>query len=185
MGHTMFSVSIVQFVKGKLTVVCEKADKVGGRRGTTAFGLFGAAFCPLLACFQGFWASLDALSCAKRTMTECLMREFAAQFKKKVGCDPLTSKKAAFKLEEQVTKTKKILPANLEAQLSVECLMEACGLRSSISQYPIIYIYILLDLQHDIELRHPTALHTMIQPMYARYSLCMSLGSVRTRTSAP
>ncbi|CAK9017674.1 unnamed protein product [Durusdinium trenchii] len=99
MGHTMFSVSIVQFVKGKLTVICEKADKVGGR-----------------------------------TMTECLMREFAAQFKKKVGCDPLTNKKAAFKLEEQVTKTKKILSANMEAQLSVECLMEDEDFGSTITR---------------------------------------------------
>jgi len=89
MGHSMFSVSVVQFIRGKLTVICEKADKVGGR-----------------------------------TMNECLMREFAAQFKKKVGCDPLSSKKASFKLEEAVTKTKKILSANMEAQLSVECLME-------------------------------------------------------------
>merc|ERR1719210_1498351 len=72
MGHTIFSVSIVQFVKGKLTVICEKSDKVGGR-----------------------------------DMDECLMREFAAQFKKKVGCDPLSNKKAAFKLEDAVTKTKK------------------------------------------------------------------------------
>lgn len=99
MGHTMFSVSIVQFVKGKLTVVCEKCDKVGGR-----------------------------------TMTECLMREFAAQFKKKVGCDPLSNKKAAFKLEEQVTKTKKILSANNEAQLSVECLMEDEDFGSTITR---------------------------------------------------
>merc|ERR1712107_513662 len=30
-GHSTFSVSIVQFVKGKLTVLCEKSDKVGGR----------------------------------------------------------------------------------------------------------------------------------------------------------
>mmetsp|Transcript_14159 Transcript_14159/g.24961 ORF Transcript_14159/g.24961 Transcript_14159/m.24961 type:complete len:855 (+) Transcript_14159:99-2663(+) len=89
MGHSLFSVSIVQFIRGKLTVVCEKSDKVGGR-----------------------------------TMDECLMREFSAQFKKKVGCDPLSNKKASFKLEDAVTKTKKILSANAEAGLNVECLME-------------------------------------------------------------
>ncbi|CAE7379908.1 Hspa4 [Symbiodinium natans] len=99
MGHTMFSVSVVQFVRGKLTVICEKSDKVGGR-----------------------------------TMTECLMREFARQFQKKVGCDPLSSKKAAFKLEEAVTKTKKILSANNEAQLSVECLMEDEDFGSTITR---------------------------------------------------
>ena len=31
MGHVVFSVAIVQFKKGKLTVLCEKSDKVGGR----------------------------------------------------------------------------------------------------------------------------------------------------------
>merc|ERR1719188_2086783 len=89
MGISIFSVSIVQFVRGKLTVICERSDKVGGR-------------------------ALD----------ECLMRAFAAQFKKKVGCDPLTNKKAAFKLEDAVQKTKKILSANNEAGINCECLME-------------------------------------------------------------
>eukprot|EP00440_Ansanella_granifera_P052545 gb/GFBE01056973.1/.p1 GENE.gb/GFBE01056973.1/~~gb/GFBE01056973.1/.p1 ORF type:complete len:137 (+),score=60.19 gb/GFBE01056973.1/:1-411(+) len=95
----MFSVSVVQFVKGKLTVICEKQDKVGGR-----------------------------------TMDECLMREFAAQFQKKVGCDPLSSKKAAFKLEEAVTKTKKVLSANYEAPINCECLMEDEDFASNITR---------------------------------------------------
>lgn len=89
MGHSLFSVSIVQFVRGKLNVICEKSDKVGGR-----------------------------------DMDECLMRAFAEQFKKKTGMDPLSNKKSAFKLEDSVTKTKKILSANNEAGMNVECLME-------------------------------------------------------------
>jgi len=99
MGNTIFSVSIVQFVKGRLSVLGEKSDKVGGR-----------------------------------DMDECLMREFAAQFKKKVGCDPLSNKKAAFKLEDAVVKTKKILSANSEATMSVECLMEDEDFGSNISR---------------------------------------------------
>lgn len=89
MGHSIFSVSIVQFIRGKLTVLCEKSDKVGGR-----------------------------------DMDECLMRAFAAEFQKKHGCNPLGNKKALFKLEDAVTKTKKILSANYEAAVNVECLME-------------------------------------------------------------
>jgi len=89
MGHSLFSVSVVQFVRGKLTVLCEKSDKVGGR-----------------------------------DMDECLMRAFAEQFQKKHGLDPLSNKKSAFKLEDAVTKTKKILSANYEANINVECLME-------------------------------------------------------------
>merc|ERR1712136_718423 len=96
-GHSLFSVSIVQFVRGKLTVIAEKCDKVGGR-----------------------------------DMDGCLMREFAAQFKKKHGCDPLSNKKAAFKLEDAVTKTKKTLSANSEAPVSVECLMEDEDFSSSV-----------------------------------------------------
>ena len=89
MGHSNFSVAIVQFLKGKLTVLCERSDKVGGR-----------------------------------DMDECLIRAFAEQFKKKTGCDVLTNKKACFKLEDAVAKTKKILSANSEASVSCECLME-------------------------------------------------------------
>merc|ERR1719188_427106 len=89
MGISIFSVTIVQFVRGKLKVLCERSDKVGGRE-----------------------------------LDECLMRAFAAQFQKKVGCDPLSNKKAAFKLEDAVMKTKKILSANSEASMSCECLME-------------------------------------------------------------
>ncbi|CAE7876343.1 HSPA4 [Symbiodinium sp. KB8] len=89
MGHSNFSVAIVQFLKGELTVLCEKSDKVGGR-----------------------------------DMVECLIRTFADQFNKKTGCDVLTNKKACFKLEDAVAKTKKILSANTEASVSCECLME-------------------------------------------------------------
>merc|ERR1719159_1525266 len=99
LGHSLFSVSVVQFVRGKLTVLCEKSDKVGGR-----------------------------------DMDECLMREFAAQFKKKVGCDPLTNKKAAYKLEDAVSKTKKILSANNEAGITCECLMEDEDFSSNITR---------------------------------------------------
>mmetsp|Transcript_16571 Transcript_16571/g.43554 ORF Transcript_16571/g.43554 Transcript_16571/m.43554 type:complete len:811 (+) Transcript_16571:1-2433(+) len=89
MGHTIFSVAICRFVKGKMTVLCEKSAKVGGR-----------------------------------DMDECLIRVFAEQFKKKTGCDVLSNKKALFKLEDAVTKTKKILSANSESSITCECLME-------------------------------------------------------------
>jgi len=99
MGHTLFSVSIVQFVRGKLTVLCEKSDKVGGR-----------------------------------DMDECLMKVFAGQFQKKHGCAPLSDKKAAFKLEDAVNKTKKVLSANYEAGVSVECLMDDHDFGSNINR---------------------------------------------------
>lgn len=99
MGHSIFSVCIVQFVRGKLHVLCERSDKVGGR-----------------------------------DMDECLMREFAAQFQKKVGSDPLANKKSAFKLEDAVSKTKKILSANSEANVNVECLVDDHDFASAINR---------------------------------------------------
>mmetsp|Transcript_104147 Transcript_104147/g.301280 ORF Transcript_104147/g.301280 Transcript_104147/m.301280 type:complete len:841 (-) Transcript_104147:90-2612(-) len=99
MGHSLFSVSVVRFVRGKLTVVCEKSDKVGGRE-----------------------------------LDECLMREFASQFKAKEGCDPLCNKKAKFKLEDAVQKTKKILSANSEAGITCDCLMEDADLSGQITR---------------------------------------------------
>merc|ERR1712187_68123 len=50
------------------------------------------------------------------------------------GCDTLSNKKAAFKLEDAVTKTKKILSANAEAGISCECLMEDEDFGSSITR---------------------------------------------------
>merc|ERR1719316_5446 len=59
-----------------------------------------------------------------RAMDLTLMKHFGGQFQKKYGCDPLSNKKARFKLEEAVRKTKSILSANAEATISIECLME-------------------------------------------------------------
>merc|ERR1719316_1878639 len=59
-----------------------------------------------------------------RAMDLTLMKYFGGQFQKKYGCDPLSNKKARFKLEEAVRKTKSILSANAEATISIECLME-------------------------------------------------------------
>eukprot|EP00929_Paragymnodinium_shiwhaense_P058004 TRINITY_DN29056_c0_g1_i1.p1 TRINITY_DN29056_c0_g1~~TRINITY_DN29056_c0_g1_i1.p1 ORF type:complete len:816 (-),score=208.45 TRINITY_DN29056_c0_g1_i1:178-2625(-) len=99
MGHVVFSVSIVQFWKGKLSVLCEASEKIGGR-----------------------------------DMDECLIRAFADQFEKKTGLRVLESKKAILKLEDAVTKTKKILSANNEADLVCECLMEDEDFASKITR---------------------------------------------------
>jgi len=99
MGHSIFSVSVVQFIKGKLTVICEASDKVGGR-----------------------------------DMDMCLMKVFSAEFEKKHGCNPLDNKKASFKLEDAVGKTKKQLSSNSEAPVGCECLMNDEDLNSTINR---------------------------------------------------
>jgi heat shock protein 4 len=98
-GHSVFSVSIVQFVKGKLNVVCEASEKAGGR-----------------------------------DIDECLIRTFAEQFQKKTGMNPMSNKKSFFKLEDAVTKTKKVLSANSEGPVNVECLMEDEDFSSNITR---------------------------------------------------
>jgi len=69
-----------------------------------------------------------------RDMDKCLMETFAAQFEKKHGMNPLSNKKSAFKLEEAVVKTKKVLSANNEAPINVECLMEDEDFASTIKR---------------------------------------------------
>jgi heat shock protein 4 len=98
-GHSVFSVSIVQFVKGKLSVVCEASEKAGGR-----------------------------------DVDECLIRTFADQFQKKTGLNPMSNKKSFYKLEDAVTKTKKVLSANSEGPVNVECLMEDEDFASNITR---------------------------------------------------
>jgi heat shock protein 4 len=98
-GHSVFSVSIVQFVKGKLTVVYEASDKAGGR-----------------------------------DVDECLIRTFANEFQKKTGMNPLNNKKSFYKLEDAVQKTKKVLSANSEGPVNVECLMEDEDFASNITR---------------------------------------------------
>jgi len=99
-GHSQFSLSVVQFIKGKLKVIAEASDRF----------------------------------CGGRDMDEVLIRHFAAEFEKKHGMDPLKNKKSILKLEDAVTKTKKILSSNAEAQIGVECLVEDYDFNSQISR---------------------------------------------------
>merc|ERR1712159_509686 len=62
------------------------------------------------------------------------MKMVSANFEKKNGCNPLESVKAKLKLEDAVTKAKKILSANDLAPISVECLMEDCDLSDKIKR---------------------------------------------------
>jgi heat shock protein 4 len=59
-----------------------------------------------------------------RNIDRLLMEHFANDFKQKYGLDALASAKTRYKIEEAVTKMKKILSANSEAAINIECLME-------------------------------------------------------------
>ncbi|KAF4655146.1 hypothetical protein FOL47_009558 [Perkinsus chesapeaki] len=60
-----------------------------------------------------------------RYIDKALMEYYANEFSKKTGgLNPLDNAKSRFKLEEAVNKVKKILSANNEAVLGIECLLE-------------------------------------------------------------
>lgn len=53
-----------------------------------------------------------------------MMNVFADEFAEKYGCDPRESPKARLRMLDTIEKARKILSANSEASVSVECLME-------------------------------------------------------------
>mmetsp|Transcript_47153 Transcript_47153/g.102623 ORF Transcript_47153/g.102623 Transcript_47153/m.102623 type:complete len:981 (-) Transcript_47153:258-3200(-) len=73
-------------------------------------------------------------NCGGRDMDRCLMENFAAAFQQKYKCDPLSDRKARFKLEDTATKAKKILSANFEATANVEMLMNDEDLSAKINR---------------------------------------------------
>jgi len=64
-----------------------------------------------------------------RDLDELLFQHFCAEFKAKNKIDIAANKKASFKLRTALEKVKKILSANAEAALNVECIMEDSDVR--------------------------------------------------------
>ncbi|PNW72223.1 hypothetical protein CHLRE_16g677000v5 [Chlamydomonas reinhardtii] len=69
-----------------------------------------------------------------RDFDEVLFDHFAAEFKAKTKLDIRDNKKGAFKLRVAVEKVKKMLSANSEAPLNVECIMEDEDLRGMMTR---------------------------------------------------
>jgi len=90
MGAMDTSVSIVSFVKGKLTVLSTACDRTLGGR------------------------DFDMI----------LAEHFAAEWKEKHKIDAKTNKKAMYRLVTACEKTKKILSANPQAPINIECFMD-------------------------------------------------------------
>lgn len=94
------TVSIVGFIKGKLTVLSTACDRhLGGR-------------------------DFDML----------LAKRFAAEWKEKHGIDALTNKKAMYRLLVACEKTKKVLSANPQAPINIECFMDDIDVKSMIDR---------------------------------------------------
>ncbi|GLC40661.1 hypothetical protein PLESTB_000035600 [Pleodorina starrii] len=69
-----------------------------------------------------------------RDFDEVLFDHFAAEFKAKTKMDIRQNKKGSFKLRMAVEKVKKMLSANSEAPLNVECIMEDEDLRGMMTR---------------------------------------------------
>ncbi|EOA39731.1 hypothetical protein CARUB_v10008380mg [Capsella rubella] len=69
-----------------------------------------------------------------RDFDEVLFNHFAAEFKEKYSIDVYTNTKACVRLRASCEKLKKVLSANAEAQLNIECLMEEKDVKSFIKR---------------------------------------------------
>ncbi|XP_010458573.1 PREDICTED: heat shock 70 kDa protein 16 [Camelina sativa] len=69
-----------------------------------------------------------------RDFDEVLFNHFAVEFKEKYSIDVYTNTKACVRLRASCEKLKKVLSANAEAQLNIECLMKEKDVRSFIKR---------------------------------------------------
>ncbi|KAL1188667.1 Heat shock 70 kDa protein 16 [Cardamine amara subsp. amara] len=69
-----------------------------------------------------------------RDFDEVLFNHFAVEFKEKYNIDVYTNTKACVRLRGSCEKVKKVLSANAEAQLNIECLMDEKDVRSFIKR---------------------------------------------------
>jgi len=106
MGAMDTTVSIVAFVKGKLTVLATACER--------AFG--GRDFDMILA------------------------EHFAAEWKTKHGIDAKTNKKAMYRLVTACEKTKKVLSANPQAPINIECFMEDIDVKGNMERSDMLTV---------------------------------------------
>lgn len=66
-----------------------------------------------------------------RNFDSLLLDIIGGEFNKKFGCDPRKAPKARLRMLDQIEKTRKILSANPDAALSIECLLEDEDLNQS------------------------------------------------------
>merc|ERR1719261_1164235 len=100
------TVTIVAFVKGKLTVLATACDRhLGGR-------------------------DFDMI----------LADHFAAEWKEKHKIDAKTNKKAMYRLVTAAEKTKKVLSANPEAPINIECFMDDIDVKGKMERSDMLEV---------------------------------------------
>merc|ERR1719316_1735379 len=110
------TVSIVSFVKGKLTVLATACDRhVGGH-----------------------------------DFDDILADHFAAEWKEKHKIDAKTSKKAMYRLRVACEKTKKVLSANPQAPINIECFMNDIDVKGMMDRADMLEVAepFLVKLDH-------------------------------------
>ena len=100
------TISIVSFIKGKLTVLASASDRhLGGR-------------------------DFDMI----------LAEHFAAEWKEKHKIDAKTNKKAMYRLVTAAEKTKKILSANPQAPINIECFMDDIDVKGNMEREEMLTV---------------------------------------------
>lgn len=69
-----------------------------------------------------------------RDFDDCLVDHFAEEFKEKYKIDVKSNPRATFRLREAMAKAKKVLSANAETPVNIECLMDDTDVRSKITR---------------------------------------------------
>ena len=110
------TVSIVSFVKGKLTVLATACDRhLGGR-------------------------DFDMI----------LAEHFAAEWKEKHKIDAKSNKKAMYRLVTAAEKTKKVLSANPQAPINIECFMEDIDVKGMMDRADMLAVAEPLLVKLDV-----------------------------------
>jgi len=110
------TVSIVSFVKGKLTVLATACDRhLGGR-------------------------DFDMI----------LAEHFAAEWKEKHKIDAKSNKKAMYRLVTAAEKTKKVLSANPQAPINIECFMEDIDVKGMMDRADMLTVAEPLLVKLDV-----------------------------------
>eukprot|EP00798_Chlamydomonas_sp_ICE-L_P031136 gene31136-6275_t len=111
-----------------------------------------------------------------RDTDEALFDHFAKDFQAKYKLDIRTNKKASFKLRQGVEKVKKILSANAEAQLNIECIMEDLGIYDPVKKILSANAEAQLNIEcimEDFDMRGQLSreqLEEIVAPVLARIS---------------
>jgi heat shock protein 4 len=89
--------------------------------GNSKLSAFCASFTNEKCCIL---AEAHARNTGCRNIDWDLLKHFSGKFKDQYGCDPMKNEKAKLRMLDAIEKLRKLLSANSEGSINIECLME-------------------------------------------------------------